>query len=85
MLEDLLSMFSGARAEPKFDSDISLVLYPLPKIPILFCYWKPEEDLGSKLDIFFDSSADKHLPIESLFELCIGMVMMFEKIAQKHT
>ncbi len=84
LFDDLVSMFSGTREEPKFDSDISLVLYPLPKTPILFCYWKPEEDLGSKLNIFFDSTADQHLPIESLFELCIGMVMMFEKIAQKH-
>ena len=84
LFDDLVGMFSGTREEPKFDSDISLILYPLPKIPILFCYWKPEEDLGSKLNIFFDSTADQHLPIESLFELCIGMVMMFEKIARKH-
>lgn len=84
LFDDLVGMFSGTREDPEFDSDISLTLYPLPKIPILFCYWKPEEDLGSKLNIFFDSTADQHLPIESLFELCIGMVMMFEKIAQKH-
>lgn len=84
LFDDLVSMFSGSKKEPQFDSDISLVLYPLPKIPILFCYWKPEEDLGSKLNIFFDATADQHLPIEFLFELCIGMVMMFEKIAQKH-
>ena len=84
LFDDLVSMFSGTREQQKFYSDISLVLKPLPTLPILFCYWKPEEDLGSKLNIFFDASADQHLAIESIFELCIGMVMMFEKIARKH-
>lgn len=84
LFDDLVSMFGGSVEKRMLDSDIAVVLYPLPKLPILFCYWKPEDDLGSKLNIFFDASADKHLTIESIFELCIGMVMMFEKIAQKH-
>jgi hypothetical protein len=84
LFDDLVSMFSGTRGERVFASDISVVLYPLPKLPVLICYWKPEEDLGSKLNIFFDATADHHLAIESIFELSIGMVMMFEKIAKKH-
>lgn len=84
LFDDLVSMFSGTREENIFASDISVVLYPLPKLPVLICYWKPEEDLGSKLNIFFDATADCHLTIESIFELTIGMVMMFEKIARKH-
>jgi hypothetical protein len=77
-------MFSGTEENRMFASDISVVLYPLPKLPILICYWKPEEDLGSQLGIFFDATADRHLAIESIFELSIGLVMMFEKIALKH-
>lgn len=84
LFDDLVSIFSGMKEKGMFASDISVVLYPLPKLPILICYWKPEDDLGSKLNIFFDETADRHLAIESIFELCIGMVMMFEKIAQKH-
>lgn len=84
LFDDLVSMFSGTKETGLFSSDISVVLYPLPKLPVLICYWKPEEDLDSKLNIFFDQTADRHLAIDSIFELCIGMVMMFEKIAQKH-
>jgi len=40
--------------------------------------------MGSTLQIFFDATATDHLPVESVFELGTGMVMMFEKIAQKH-
>jgi hypothetical protein len=85
LLGDLLSMFSGQRADNNlFSSDIALTLYPLPKVPILICYWKPEGDMDSDLNIFFDASAPKHLQIESIFSLGVGLVMMFEKIAQKH-
>jgi hypothetical protein len=86
LLGDLLSMFSGTRADNNlFSSDLALSLYPLPKVPILICYWEPEGDMDSDLNIFFDASAEKHLKIESIFSLGVGLVMMFEKIAQKHS
>jgi hypothetical protein len=63
---------------------MALSLYPLPKVPILICYWHAEGDMDSDLNIFFDVSAEKHLKIESIFSLGVGLVMMFEKIARKH-
>ena len=86
LLEDLISMFSGVKADNNlFSSDIALSLYPLPKIPILICYWRPEGDMDSDLNIFFDVSAEKHLNIDSIFSLGVGLVMMFEKIARQHS
>lgn len=86
LLGDLLSIFSGTQADNNlFASDIALCLYPLPKVPILICYWHPEGDMDSDLNIFFDVSAEKHLKIESIFSLGVGLVMMFEKIALKHS
>lgn len=84
LFEDLISMFSGVSSFNNFASDISVVLYPLPKVPVLVCYWKPEEELGSRLHLFFDDTAEKNLPIESLFTLGTGLVRMLEKITQKH-
>lgn len=84
LFDDLVTIFSGVAKNNIFSADISVVLRPLPKVPVLFCYWKHEDDLDSKLNIFFDASADRHLLIESIFELTIGLVMMFEKIALKH-
>jgi hypothetical protein len=84
LFEDLISMFSGESSFNKFSSDISVVLYPFPKVPILICYWKPEDDLESRLHLFFDDTAEKNLPVESLFTLGTGLVRMLEKIMQKH-
>ncbi|MHB8811247.1 MAG: DUF3786 domain-containing protein [Desulfobulbaceae bacterium] len=84
LYDDLVTIFSGKEEKKIFAADTAVVLRPLPRLPVLICYWRPEEDLGSKLNIFFDTTADKHLSIEMLFELTVGMVMMFEKIARKH-
>ena len=54
LFEIILHVFGGKPATNTFHSDISLILYPLPRIPILICYCKPEEELESKLNIFFD-------------------------------
>jgi len=82
--EDIIRIFNGKQVENHYDSDISLVLHPLPKVPILICYWKPEDGLESSLNIFFDSTAEDNLNIESIFALGTGLVRMFEKIALRH-
>jgi hypothetical protein len=84
LFEDLIRIFNGKPLENQYNSDISLVLYPLPKVPILICYWKPEDDLDSSLSLFFDSTAEDNLNIESLYTLGTGLVRMFEKLASRH-
>jgi len=84
LFEDLIHIFNGRPVENHYSSDISLVLYPLPKVPILICYWKPEDGLESSLNIFFDSTAEDNLNIESIYALGTGLVGMFEKIALRH-
>ena len=84
LFEDMIHLFNGRQVENHYASDISLVLYPLPKVPILICYWKPEDGLESSLNIFFDSRAEDNLKIESIYALGTGLVRMFEKIALRH-
>ena len=84
LIEDLIYIFGGKQVENNFSSDISLVLHPLPKVPMLISYSKPEEDLESKLNIFFDSSAEANLSIDSIYRLCAGLLVMFQKITSRH-
>jgi hypothetical protein len=82
--EDLIRLFNGRQVENHYDSDISLVLHPLPKIPMLICYWKPGDGLESTLNLFFDSTAEDQLHVQSLYSLGTGLVVMFEKISLRH-
>lgn len=84
LIEDMIYIFSGKPVENSFSSDISLVLRPLPKVPMLICYTKPEEDQESKLNVFFDSTAAHNLNIDSIYRLSVGLLMMFQKITTRH-
>jgi uncharacterized protein DUF3786/putative Fe-S cluster protein len=81
---DLLDIFNGKQVDRLFDSDISIALSPLPLIPILVCYWKPEEGMESSFHLFFDATAGDNLHIDSIYTLTAGFVHMFEKIAARH-
>jgi hypothetical protein len=85
LFEDMLHVFNGRQVEQVFDSDISLVLNPLPKLPVLVCYWAPEDGLKSNLRLFFDSTAVDNIGgINPLYGLTAGLGMMFVKISQTH-
>jgi hypothetical protein len=82
--DDIVQLFNGRQVEERFASDISVVLHPFPKVPIMICYWKPDGDLASSLHVFFDSTADRNLGIGALFSLATGLTQMFEKLSRRH-
>ncbi len=84
LFELMIQVFSAKRAPDAFDSDIAVVLHPLPRVPMLICYWKPDGDMESSLNVFFDDTAEDNLDADSLYRLTAGLVLMFEKIAQTH-
>lgn len=84
LFKDMIDIFNGRRVANNFDADVELVLHPLPRVPMLICYWHPEDGLESNLNLFFDASAEDHLNIESIYALGTGLVVMFEKIALRH-
>lgn len=84
LFEDLVHLFSGKKVAQQFESDISVVLHPVPKVPIMICYWMPEDGLESSLNVFFDETADENLDIGSVFTLGAGLAQMFAKLALRH-
>jgi CO dehydrogenase/acetyl-CoA synthase gamma subunit (corrinoid Fe-S protein) len=84
LIEDMIYIFCGKPVETSFSFDISLVLYPLPKVPMLICYTRAQDELESKLNVFFDSSAEDNLKLDSIYRLSVGLLVMFQKIASRH-
>jgi hypothetical protein len=80
----MVHILGGKQVEKQFESDISVVLYPLPKVPIMVCYWFPEEGLESSLHVFFDNTADENLGTDTVFTLGVGLSQMFAKLALRH-
>ena len=84
LFKDLIYIFSADRTTNMFSSDISLILYPLPRVPMLICYWQRDGDMESSLHVFFDSSVESHLSLDAIHALGTGLAVMFEKVVSKH-
>lgn len=84
LFDDIVHIFSGKQVDPQFQSDISVVLLPLPKLPIMVCYWSQEEGMASSLNMFFDQTADQNLDVGSIFSLGAGLAQMFTRLARRH-
>lgn len=85
LFEDMLQIFNGKKVDYHYFADISIMLHPLPKVPIMVCYSKPVDDLESNLSVFFDSTVAENLGFEGAFTLGAGLTLMFEKIALRHS
>jgi hypothetical protein len=84
LFDDLVHIFSARQVEKQFESDISVVLHPLPKVPMMICYWQPEDGLESSLNVFFDETADQNLNADAVFTLGVGLAQMFTKLSLRH-
>lgn len=84
LFQDMIDIFNGKPVGKEFQSDISIVLYPLPLVPMLICYWRPDEGMPSDLKIFFDAHAGDNLHIQRIYALGTGLLTMFRKLTLTH-
>jgi hypothetical protein len=82
--DDIIHMFDGRAVEKQFEADVSVVLTPLPLVPMMICYWKPDEGMNSSLNIFFDRSVGRNIGADSAFSLGTGFAQMLAKLAAHH-
>lgn len=84
LFKDMVEIFQGREVDKQFASDVSVVLLPFPKVPIMICYWQPEDGLSSTLNIFFDVTVDDNIGNDAIYSLCAGLTTMFGKLAERH-
>ncbi len=82
---DLTNMFAAQEVTGIASADQAIVLHPLPKLPMLICYWQAEDDLESQLNVLFDRTAANNIDVKSIYMLATGMVEMFQKIILAHS
>lgn len=82
---EILQVFNASAAKGNSSADFSLVVRPLPLVPVLINYWKAEDEFPSKLNILFDRSAEKNLPAEALYLMIRGIVEMFRQVIVRHS
>jgi len=80
---DLMEIFKGVKQEG-FEADHAFIIHPLPRVPFLVLYTRPDEDFASGLRILLDSSIDSYIPKEAITYTGRGIVEMFKRITSKH-
>jgi len=81
---DILSLFGRDFDAEDVTADRSILLLPLPKVPIVFLYWPPEEGFESKLSLLFDRATEANLGVEGTYLLVQGILEMFRRLIAKH-
>jgi hypothetical protein len=82
---EILRLFGAEPLDGRPLADRSLIIYPLPRVPLLINYWPPEDGFGSKLNILFDRSATANSDPESIYLLTRGIVEMFRQLIVRHS
>ncbi len=85
LFPELLALFAGEQVDHGFDADQSVLLRPLPKVPLLVCHWKADGPFASKLSVYFDRATPAHLSQEGTIILVMGIVEMLKRIVTRHT
>ena len=81
---EILDLFGSREMQGVNDADSSFLLYPLPKVPFLINYWKPEDDFESKLNLLFDETMTDNINVASVYVLGRGLVEMLTKLIVRH-
>jgi len=84
LFQDIVDIFNGRHVTKQFEADISVILHPFPKVPIMMCYWLPEDGMASSFSLFFDETVNQNLEIDATFTLGTGLARMFEQLAVRH-
>jgi hypothetical protein len=61
--------------------DISLKLFPFPRVPVVLIVWSGDEEFSAKSSLLFDSSCVSHLPADIIWSTAMMAVemMLIEK------
>ena len=82
---DVLELFGAKIDNANVEAEYSITLYPLPKVPFLFCYTPADGKFESSFNLLFDKTIEENLTAQGTYLLSQGIVEMVRKIMARHT
>ena len=65
----IIDAFSGNTAPADVGGDFSFLLYPLPKIALVYVFYREDPDFPASVTCLYSSNAERHLPTDALADL----------------
>ncbi len=72
--EKFVELAAALEGKASSFGDVSMVLRPFPRIPILFVLWEGDEEFPPSTNILYDASAPDYLPTED-YALLPGLII----------
>ncbi|MBW2071415.1 MAG: DUF3786 domain-containing protein [Deltaproteobacteria bacterium] len=67
--EQLAKRFSGRLNPDAPSGDFSFTLYPLPRIPLYYIFYLPDDEFPAAVTCLFAADACSHLPVDALADV----------------
>lgn len=67
--------FGGAAPGMRL-GDASILLYPLPRIPVILTLWLEDEEFPARADLLFDSTCDLQLPTDVIWSVAMMSLLI---------
>jgi hypothetical protein len=67
--EAIAQHFSGSINRDAVSGDFSLTLYPLPRIPLYYIFYLPDEEFPAAVTCLFAADATSHLTVDGLADV----------------
>lgn len=84
LFPDILDLFGNEIYDSGPPADHRYLLYPFPRVPMLFGYTAPEGQFESHVNLFFDKSIEENLRVDATYYLAQGIIQMFQRIIERH-
>jgi hypothetical protein len=55
--------------------DASLLLHPFPRVPVTMILWAPDDEFPARVDMFFDTTCEQHLPPDVIWSTAMTTVL----------
>jgi hypothetical protein len=56
--------------------DVSLRLFPFPRVPVTIILWEADEEFPARADMFFDATCEQHLPTDVIWSTAMTSVLI---------
>ncbi|QWR77208.1 DUF3786 domain-containing protein [Candidatus Magnetomonas plexicatena] len=74
--DDFLNRGFSLGGELSTYGDVSLKVYPFPRLPVILILWHSDDEFPPRADLLLDSSCDFHLPTDVIWYVCMLCTLM---------
>jgi len=75
-IEELIEKGIALGGEPLQYGDAAVMVFPFPRVPVVYLVWKQDEEFAARADVLFDATCSEHLPTDILWATAMMSILL---------